>query len=159
MSTAASHTSAAGRETVLAKALAFFDRNPDEVLLREDICLKWDCCPRTAKAVARALIREGVPRAQLPRSVKPSRAKKPPAAFPDCLTASEVRAIYAMHRYGTISAAAAAYELSVNTITTQLRDARRKAGVRQTSVLVQMFLASEGEQSSAPAPNGEAARA
>jgi len=133
-------------DTVLAKALAFFDRNPDEILTRDDICLKWDCCPRTAGTVARALIREGVPRAQLPRPVKPSRAKKRPDAFPECLTPSEVRSIYAMHRYGTVDAAAAAMEVTSNTIASQLRDARRKAGVHKTSVLVDMFLAAEAAE-------------
>lgn len=133
-------------DTVLAKALKFFDDNPDEILTREDICVKWDCCPRTARGVARALIREGVPRAQLPRSVKPSRARKRPASFPDSLTPAEVRAIYAIHRYGTVDAAAAAMEVTGNTIASQLRDARRKAGVHKTALLVDLFLATEGDQ-------------
>ncbi|RTL40546.1 MAG: hypothetical protein EKK53_15265 [Burkholderiales bacterium] len=136
-------------DTVLAKALAFFDRNPDEILTREDICLKWDCCPRTAKSVARALIREGVPRAQLPRPAKRSRVKKP-NTFPESLTPAEVRAIYAFHRYGSVDAAAAAMEVTSNTIASQLRDARRKAGVHKTSVLVDMFLASEAAEGDAP---------
>lgn len=133
-------------DTVLAKALKFFDDNPDEILTREDICVKWDCCPCTAKSVARALIREGVPRAQLPRPPRPSRARKRPDTFPDSLTPSEVRAIYAIHRYGTVDAAAAALEVSSNTIASQLRDARRKAGVHKTALLVDLFLATEGDQ-------------
>ena len=68
-------------DTVLAKALKFFDDNPDEILTRDDICVKWDCCKRTAKAVARALIREGVPRAQLPRPARPSRAARPTSSM------------------------------------------------------------------------------
>lgn len=132
-------------DTVLAKALAFFDRNPDEILTRDDICVKWDCCPRTAKTVAQALIREGVPRAQLPRPARRSRAKRP-ATFPESLTPSEVRAIYAIHRYGTVDAAAAAMEVTSNTIASQLRDARRKAGVHKTTLLVDKFLADEAAE-------------
>lgn len=150
MSSTTVHKLADDRDTVLAKALAFFDRNPDEVLFRDDICVKFECSPRTAKSVARALIREGVPRAQLPRPVKPSRAKKKPATFPECLTGAEVRAIYAMHRYGSVDAAAAAMEVTSNTIASQLRDARLKAGVHRTALLVDMFLAAESTEGDAP---------
>lgn len=149
MSSTTVHKLADERETVLAKALAFFDRNPDEILTREDICVKWDCSPRTAKSVAQALMREGVSRAQLPRSVKPSRARKRPDTFPDSLTPAEVRAIYAIHRYGTVDAAAAALEVRATTIASQLRDARRKGGVRKTSVLVELFMAADAEVGSA----------
>lgn len=137
-------------DTVLAKALKFFDDNPDEILTRDDICVKWDCCKRTAKAVARALIREGVPRAQLPRPARPSRARTRPDTFPDSLTPSEVRAIYAFHRYGSVDAAAAAMEVSSNTIASQLRDARKKAGVNKTTLLVERFLATEADEGGAP---------
>lgn len=151
MSSTTVHKLADARDTVLAKALKFFDHNPDEILTRDDICVKWDCCPRTAKSVARALIREGVPRAQLPRNPKPSRdQRRDTKPFPDSLTPAECRAIYAVHRYGSINAAAAAYELSVNTMASQLRDARRKAGVRKTSLLVERFLASEAEEGGQP---------
>lgn len=136
--------------TAVENARAFFDRNPDEILTRDDIALKFNCCKRTADNVARTLIREGVPRAQLPRAVKPSRAVQRAAGFPANLTPAEVRAIYAMHRYGSVEAAAAAYEMSANTIASQLRDARRKAGVHKTSVLVELFMTADAQEGEAP---------
>ena len=130
------------RQTTLQQALAFFDRNPDEILTREDICTKFSCCPRTAKSVARALMQHGVARSQLPRKTrrmrKPQRGQLP---FPDCLAPAEEGAIYGMQRYGSIAAAAAAYEVLYSTIETHLKKARAKAGVTTTAALVAMYAA------------------
>jgi hypothetical protein len=128
------------RETALAKALAFFDRNPDEELTRDDIATKFDCCRKTASMVAKALIREGVPRNQLPRTPQTRRRTgTPPGPFPHCLWPSERNAIEAFMREGSIAAAAAAEGLTYRTIEASLRDARKKAGVHTTPALVELY--------------------
>jgi hypothetical protein len=120
-------------ESTLNKARAFFDRNPDEVLTRADIRLKYSCSARTAQGVARQLIREGVPRRQLP-AVKP--APKPCKTFPDNLQPAWRKAIEQVAQFGTIAAAATAAGVTHNTMASYLRDARRLAGVNTTADLI-----------------------
>jgi hypothetical protein len=130
--------------TALERARAFFDRNPDEVLTRADLQLKLDCCKRTATSVAKALIREGVRRDQLPRNGFRERPVRTPKAFPDNLTPAQRGAVEGLIAHGTIGAAAVAAGLADDTIVTYLRDARRKAGVRKTVDLVEKYRAATG---------------
>lgn len=126
--------------TPLEVARDFFDRNPDEMLTRADLRLKLDCSLRTAHLVAKALIREGVRRDQLPRDPRRPRARpRAPAAFPANLTPAQRSAIEGVASHGSISAAAAAAGLAENTVVSYLRDARRKAGVRKTAELLERF--------------------
>jgi hypothetical protein len=128
------------RETTLAKARAFFDRNPDEELTRDDITVKFDCSRKTASMVAKALIRDGVPRCQLPRTpAARRRAGVPPGPFPSCLWPSERNAIEAVMAHGSIGAAATAEGRTYRTIEASLRDARKKAGVHTTPALVELY--------------------
>jgi DNA-binding CsgD family transcriptional regulator len=133
------------RETALARAFRFFRDNPDEMLTRPDIQVKFGCGYEHAKHIARRLIQEGVPRAQLPRSPRPSQAKavpKPPSVFPDNLEPKQRRVLLAfIETQGTVREAAAAAGVAFHTAETYLRDARRKAGVNTTAALVDLYRA------------------
>lgn len=146
MSTTIIKTAGVERETALDRARAFFDRNPDEVLTRQDLQIKLECCPRTAHSVAKALIREGVRRDQLPRNRPAPPVRKVAGSFPGNLTPAEERAIYGFHRYGSIASAAAAAELTYVTVQSYLKNARKKAGVHTTADLVDRFLAAVDDE-------------
>lgn len=142
-------TDAAGKPiTALSQARAFFDRNPDEILTLADMQLKWGCKERTAKAVRSALLREGVQRSQLPTTLEAPapRRRKRGVPFPDNLTPAERRSIQAVMAHGKLTAAAQAVGISYDTINTQIRDARQKAGVHKTVELVEVFKAVEARR-------------
>lgn len=126
---------------VLGQALAFFDRNPDEILTRADLALKFDCSAFTASIVAKALIREGISRNQLPRGDANAalRKRREAKGFPESLAPAEHRAVQALMHGASIAEAAAAAGVKVITIETHLKVARRKAGVKKTAGLVELY--------------------
>lgn len=128
-------------KTTLQKARDFFERNPDEILTRSDICVKFDCSKDTACIVAKALIMEGVSRNQLPRDDARVELRKRREAkqFPECLTPSERKVVESMKAGATLAAAAAASGIKFNTMESYLKVARRKAGVKTTAELLQAY--------------------
>lgn len=126
------------RDTVLNRARRFFTDNPDEMLTRDDLQVKFGCGPEMAKLVARSLIQEGaVTRDQLPRPPRAPRAAegKVTASFPGNLTPGERAAIEAYAQHGSVIAAARATGRNYHTLTDQLQAARTKAGVHTTAEL------------------------
>lgn len=145
------------RDTVLNRARRFFRDNPDEVLTRDDVQVKFGCGPDMANLVARTLILEGVvTREQLPRPPWASGRADVLAGqrqpFPLCLTPAQRSAVEALVEHGSINAAAQATGRTYNTLTDLLQGARRRAGVHTSVELVAMFVrASTGQ------PEAEAA--
>ena len=129
------------RYTVLDRALKFFKDNPDEVLTRDDITVKFSCSYETARSVARRLIQEGIPRSRLPRVPGRTYPKKPALPFPENLRTSERKAIEAYAAHGTIRLAAIATGAAYHTIETYLKVARRKAGVNSSDLLAARYSA------------------
>ena len=138
-------TSPENRTTVFARALAFFQANPDELLTRSDLAVKFDCNFDTACLVAKALIREGVPRDQLPRDDKrvEQRKRRDARPFPHNLAPAEIRAVEGVMKHGTPRATAIGMGYAYGTLDAYLKQARRKAGVQSTALLVQCFKAAQ----------------
>jgi hypothetical protein len=142
--TITTHSADKERDPVLARARQFFLDNPDEMLTREDLQVKFSCGPDVAGQVARTLIREGVvTRDQLPRDpCSQGRAHVVPKVLPDfpaCLTAAQRSAVEAVTLHGSIPAAARATGRNAHTIHSLLQVARRRAGAETTLQLVAML--------------------
>lgn len=143
------------RDTVLNRARRFFADNPDEMLTREDLQVKFNCGPDMASLVARKLIREGtVTRDQLPR---PEAAKRRPRVvvdkqlpFPQCMTPGQRFALEAYIAHGNVAAAARATGRNYNTLSDQLKDARDRAGVHTTAALAMKWLQIQAAPAAAP---------
>lgn len=125
------------RETVLALARRFFRDNPDEMLTRMDMQVKFSCGPDMASLVARQLIQEGtVTRDQLPRP--PSKPRSSPRrleSFPHNLTRGMVVTLEAYIRHGNLAKAARATGRNYTTMCDHMKDARRLADVHTTAEL------------------------
>jgi hypothetical protein len=140
MSAATNFDADGNRDTVLNRARRFFGENPDEMLTRADIQVKFDCGPDMANLVARALIQEGAgTREQLPRPPRVTRVARG-KEFPNCLTTAERTALEAYMLHGNIAKAARATGRNYNTLSDYLKDARLKADVHTTEELAIRFL-------------------
>lgn len=136
------YTADGERATVFNQVRAFFNRNPDECLTREDIMVKFDCGYGMAKKVVERLILVGLAPEQFPRGPKPPRAKgmrAAPLPFPDCLSPGERTAVEAYMTHGGIKAAADRTGKNLGSLSDQLKDARRKAGARSTAELAVLY--------------------
>lgn len=134
--------------TVFNRALEFFERNPDEILTREDITVKFGCSYETAKNVAKRLLDRGVSRASLP-NMAPDRQRERhadarkirPMEFPACLRDSERKALEAFIATGSIAGAAESMCVTYRTIEGYMKDARRRAGMNRTYDVAMAYLA------------------
>lgn len=124
-----------------SKAVAFFERNPDEILTRSDISEKFGCRHETACLVAKALIRNRIVRRdQLPRDDRNARRVcRVAKTFPDNLAPSLRNAIEAFIKHHNIKAAAAASGLSYRTFEGYVKKARAAAGVKTTNALADAY--------------------
>lgn len=156
--TITTHSADKERDPVLARARQFFVANPDEMLTRGDLQVKFSCGPDVAGQVARQLIREGiVTRDQLPRGARGSCIAhvvlKAASDFPACLTPAQRGAIEAVCEYGSVAAAAQGTGRKVQTMAAALQDARNRSGAATTLQLVAMYVraATKAEADQTPA--------
>lgn len=136
------------RATVLNKALDFFERNPDEMLTRDDIMVKFGCGYDMAVTVARQLIDRGISPDNLPSVLHERQRKRHavarqqrPKEFPASLRDSERRALEAFIEHGCIKSAAESMCVTYRTIEGYLKDARRRAGLNRTHDVAMAYLA------------------